>query len=81
MNNTPWTTDGKPQTMNHGSFHRHTDCDHAIRNGRTTTTSVCTMMCAGDATQIRGGGNRLNVYKTNARTLPSAIATYNGRGY
>jgi hypothetical protein len=56
-------------------------CDYAIRNGGATETSRCTMMCAGGVTQIRGGDDRLNVYKTNTRTLPSAIVTYNGRGY
>jgi hypothetical protein len=55
--------------MNHGFLHRHTDCDNAIRNGGTTGTSGCTMMCAGDATQACGGWNRLNLYNTNARTL------------
>ncbi|TDL23452.1 hypothetical protein BD410DRAFT_838937 [Rickenella mellea] len=49
-------------------------CDNQIENGGAPATDNCNMPCAGDATTICGGPNRLNLYKLNG-TIPTPTPT------
>ncbi|KZT55639.1 WSC-domain-containing protein, partial [Calocera cornea HHB12733] len=50
-------------------------CDNAIRNGNgPAAASACSLTCAGDSSEICGGGHYVNVYsfKTGTATTPTS---------
>lgn len=54
-----------------------TEC-HCSRTAPKTTSTACTMACAGDSTKMCGGANAISVVHTTIPTLPATNSTKRG---